>query len=93
MTFFLAMTLYPSVQKKAQEELDRVIGSSRLPIAADKESLPYIHAVMLETHRWHPVTPMGLPHTSDAEDVCNGYRIPKGAMLLPNTWYATPRCC
>ncbi|KAJ4289086.1 hypothetical protein N0V90_011428 [Kalmusia sp. IMI 367209] len=89
MTFFLAMTLYPEVQKKAQEELDRVIGIGRLAVAADKDSLPYINAVMLETHRWHPVTPMGLPHTSDAEDVCKGYRIPKGAMLLANTWWFT----
>ncbi|KAF1976591.1 cytochrome P450 [Bimuria novae-zelandiae CBS 107.79] len=89
MTFFLAMTLYPDVQKRAQEELDRVIGSSRLPVAADKDSLPYIHAVMLETHRWHPVTPMGLPHMCDADDVCQGYRIPKGAILLPNTWWFT----
>ncbi|KAJ4354314.1 uncharacterized protein N0V89_006048 [Didymosphaeria variabile] len=87
MTFFLAMTLYPNVQKKAQEELDRVIGAGRLPVAADKDSLPYTYAIMLETHRWHPILPMGLPHTSDAEDVCKGYRIPKGSILLPNTWY------
>ncbi|KAL1599850.1 hypothetical protein SLS60_007655 [Paraconiothyrium brasiliense] len=89
MTFFLAMTLYPDVQKKAQEELDSVIGAERLPVAADKDNLPYVYAVMLETHRWHPVLPMGLPHTSDAEDVCKGYRIPKGAILLPNTWWYT----
>ncbi|KAF2178916.1 cytochrome P450 [Zopfia rhizophila CBS 207.26] len=89
MTFFLAITLNLEVQKKAQEELDRVIGGNRLPVAADKDSLPYIHAVMLETHRWHPVLPMGLPHASTAEDVCNGYRIPKGALVLPNTWWFT----
>ena len=87
MTFFLAMNAFPEVQKKAQEELDRVIGSGRLPVSADRDNLPYIMAVMKETHRWHPVAPMGLPHTSTAEDVCQGYRIPKGAMLMPNTWY------
>ena len=38
--FFLAMSLYPEVQKKAQEEIDRVIGPSRLPNAADREKLP-----------------------------------------------------
>jgi cytochrome P450 len=41
MTFFLAMTLFPEVQKQAQEELDRVVGE-RLPVSADRESLPYI---------------------------------------------------
>lgn len=86
MTFFLAMTVFPEVQKKAQEELDRVIGSSRLPVSADRAKLPYIEAIMKETHRWHPVLPMGLPHASIEEDVCRGYRIPKGAVLLPNNW-------
>ncbi|KAF2136512.1 uncharacterized protein K452DRAFT_322394 [Aplosporella prunicola CBS 121167] len=89
MTFFLAMTLYPDVQKKAQEELDRVVGSSRLPVSADCANLPYIEAIMKETHRWHPVVPMGIPHSSTQEDVCRGYRIPKGAALLPNTWWFT----
>ncbi|KAF2260004.1 O-methylsterigmatocystin oxidoreductase [Lojkania enalia] len=89
MTFFLAMTVFPEVQKKAQEELDRVIGSSRLPVSADRERLPYIEAIMKETHRWHPVLPMGLPHSSTEEDACRGYRIPKGAILLPNNWYFT----
>ncbi|KAF2702973.1 cytochrome P450, partial [Pleomassaria siparia CBS 279.74] len=89
MTFFLAMMVFPDVQRKAQEELDHVIGGSRLPVSADRDDLPYIMATMKETHRWHPVAPMGLPHTSTAEDTCNGYRIPKGAMLMPNTWWFT----
>lgn len=80
------MLLYPDVLKKAQEELDRVIGSDRLPVSADFSNLPYIEAIMKETHRWHPIIPMGIPHTSTEEDVCRGYRIPKGAMLLPNIW-------
>ncbi|KAF1849093.1 O-methylsterigmatocystin oxidoreductase [Cucurbitaria berberidis CBS 394.84] len=89
MTFFLAISIFPEVQKKAQEELDRVIGNSRLPVSADRESLPYIEAVMKETHRWHLVLPMGLPHSSVEEDICRGYRIPKGAILLPNNWHFT----
>jgi cytochrome P450 len=88
MTFFLAMTLFPEVQKKAQEELDTVLGS-RLPISADRENLPYIWAVVQETHRWHPVAPMALPHVATKEDVVRGYRIPQGAMLLPNNWWFT----
>ncbi|KFY66563.1 hypothetical protein V496_01988 [Pseudogymnoascus sp. VKM F-4515 (FW-2607)] len=89
MTFFLAMSVFPEVQKKAEEELDRVIGSHRLPISADRDYLPYIMAVMKETHRWHPVGPMGVPHASTAEDTCRGYRIPKGSILFPNTWWFT----
>ncbi|KAF2111242.1 cytochrome P450 [Lophiotrema nucula] len=89
MTFFLAVTVFPEVQKKAQEELDRVIGGSRLPVAADKPRLPYIEAIMKEVHRWHPVLPMGLPHSSIEEDVCRGYRVPKDSVLLPNNWFFT----
>jgi hypothetical protein len=83
MTFFLVMSLFPDVQKRAQEELDRVVGNSRLPVSFDKPSLPYIWATVQETHRWHPVVPMAIPHMSSREDEIRGYRIPQGALLLP----------
>ncbi|KAF2032730.1 cytochrome P450 [Setomelanomma holmii] len=89
MIFFLAMMQFPDVQKKAQEELDRVIGHRGLPVSSDKESLSYLEAVVRETHRWHPVAPMAIPHTSSEEATYRGYRIPKGAMLMPNTWWFT----
>ncbi|KAL5382560.1 hypothetical protein DPSP01_006400 [Paraphaeosphaeria sporulosa] len=88
MTFFLAIARFPDVQTKAQEELDRVIGD-RLPVSADRNQLPYIRALVSETHRWHPVAPMALPHASTKDDVINGYRIPKGSLLLPNNWWFT----
>lgn len=55
----MAMALYPEVQRKAQEELDRVIGRDRLPEFSDQSSLPYIMAVVKETMRWQLVTPLG----------------------------------
>jgi cytochrome P450 len=88
MVFFLAMMLFPSVQKSAQEELDRVLGD-RLAVSADREALPYIWALVLEIHRWHTVGPMGLPHTTTKEDFVRGYRIPKGAIILSNIWWFT----
>jgi len=42
----------PEVQKKAQEELSRVIGNGRLPVPADRAVLPYIDAIVKETYRW-----------------------------------------
>lgn len=86
MTFFLAMMVFPDVQVKAQAVIDRVIGSARLPSNADRAKLPYIEAIVKETHRWHQVLPMCVPNASTEEDVCRGYRIPKGAVLLPNNW-------
>lgn len=80
------MILFPDVQKKAQEEIDRVVGTNRLPTIADRLALPYIEAVVKEVLRWHPVAPMALPHTSTEEDVIDGYSIPKGSILLANVW-------
>ncbi|EWZ79807.1 hypothetical protein FOWG_16135 [Fusarium oxysporum f. sp. lycopersici MN25] len=85
-TFFLAMTLFPEAQKKAQYEIDEVIGRDRLPTLSDRQSLPYVNALVKEVLRWHPVGPMCLPHTTSQDDVIDGYLIPKGAMILPNIW-------
>ncbi|OJJ77731.1 hypothetical protein ASPBRDRAFT_36992 [Aspergillus brasiliensis CBS 101740] len=87
--FFMAMALNPTVQKKAQEEIDRVVGTSRLPDLSDQDSLPYINAVVQEVFRWHPVTPLSVSHASSEEDIFNGYYIPKGAILVPNVWAFT----
>jgi len=84
--FFLAMTAFPAVQRKAQEEIDRNVGTGRLPGFQDRQNLPYIDAIVKEVLRWHPVAPMGLPHMTTEDDICEGYLIPKGALLLPNIW-------
>ncbi|GJJ08744.1 hypothetical protein Clacol_002963 [Clathrus columnatus] len=85
-SFILAMVLYPEVQKKAQEELDGVVGASRLPLFEDRPKLPYINAIVKEVLRWFPVIPTGIPHVTTEEDVYAGYRIPKGSIIIPNTW-------
>jgi len=86
-TFFLAMTLHPEAQKRAQAELDVVVGD-RLPTFADKASLPYVMALMKEVLRWIPVLPMAVPHRAVNSDQYKGYFIPAGASILGNTWYA-----
>ena len=50
-TFVLAMLLFPEVQQRAQEEIDRVVGADRLPDYEDRDRLPYIMSVMTETLR------------------------------------------
>lgn len=85
-TFFLMMALTPEVQIKAQDEIDRVVGTGRLPTLADRNRLPYVSAVVKEVFRWHPVVPMGVPHMSTADDMYDGYYIPKGSILMPNIW-------
>ena len=58
-SFFLAMTIYPEAQKKAQLEIDSVC-HGRLPDFSDYDSLPYVHAVVKELLRWHPVAPLSM---------------------------------
>ena len=48
---FLAMALYPKVQKEAQAEIDTVVGPHRFPDIEDRPSLPYINAVVKELMR------------------------------------------
>lgn len=84
--FVLEMVLYPEVQKKAQAEIDSVVGTSRFPTFADRENLPYVDALVKEVLRWHPVGPMGLPHLTTKPDEYNGYFIPENSLLIPHMW-------
>lgn len=86
---YLSMSMNPDVQRKAQEEIDRVVRTTRMPTFSDRANLPYLNAIVLEVQRWHPIVPMGLPHAAGIEDSLNGYRIPQGALLMPNVWWYT----
>ncbi|KAF7374578.1 O-methylsterigmatocystin oxidoreductase [Mycena sanguinolenta] len=88
-SFFLAMALYPDIQKKAQTEIDIVIGTDRLPEFEDRPSLPFVEALYREVMRWKPVAPLGVAHASTADDVYNGYFIPKGTTVISNIWAMT----
>jgi hypothetical protein len=84
--WMLAMVTYPDVQKRAQEELDSVVGRTRIPTFADIPDLPYIRAMVKEALRWRPVDPLGLPHLSAEDDWYNGMFIPKGSIMIANVW-------
>lgn len=87
--FFLAMSLHPEVQRRAQADIDRVVGRTRLPTHNDRASLPYLNAIVEEALRYHPIGVFAIPHAADKESFINGYRIPQGAVLLPNVWHFT----
>jgi cytochrome P450 len=56
--FVQAMLLYPEAQRKAQVQIDQVVGSARMPTMDDAPNLPYIRSIMKETLRTslHPYT-------------------------------------
>lgn len=84
--FFLAMVQFPEAQKKAQCELDMVIGPDRLPEFADRDALPYVRALVKEVMRWHSVAPTAIAHRTVDKDEYKGYRIPAGSIIVPNSW-------
>ncbi|KAH8431937.1 cytochrome P450 [Aspergillus melleus] len=85
--FVQAMLLFPEVQRRAQAEIDQVVGPNRLPVMDDLSQLPYIRACMKETLRWMPTAILGaVPHAVTQDDEYMGYLIPKGAGILHNVW-------
>ncbi|KAL4957075.1 cytochrome P450 [Aspergillus filifer] len=83
------MSLYPEVQRKAQNELDAVLGPAILSTFADRPRLPYIEALVKESLRWHTVAPVGIPHMCTKDDIYEGLRIPGSAIVMANIWAFT----
>lgn len=83
----LAFLIFPEVLQKAQEEIDRIVGSDRLPGFEDRHDLPYVDNIIKEAWRWNPVGPMGLAHRSEEDIVHGEFFIPKGSYLLPSLWW------
>ncbi|KAJ5199660.1 Cytochrome P450 [Penicillium cf. griseofulvum] len=72
--------------KKAQQQLDEVVGKDRLPSFEDRTKLAYIDAIVSETLRWRPVSPQGVPHFTKTEDEYMGYHIPANSIVLPSAF-------
>ncbi|TBU32655.1 cytochrome P450 [Dichomitus squalens] len=81
-----ASSLYAGGADTAHAEIEAVIGNDRLPTAEDRENLPYVNAVFLETLRWNNVAPLGIPHRLIEDDVHDGYYLPKGTTVITNLW-------
>ncbi|KAG9101404.1 cytochrome P450 1B1 [Ceratobasidium sp. 370] len=86
---YAAMLLFPDVQAKAQQEIDTVIGTSRLPTIDDQAFLPYVGRLVQEVLRWQPVTPTAIPHVCAEDNEYRGYLFPRGAIVFGNLWAMT----
>jgi len=89
MSFVLCMVLHPEIFKKAQKEIDQVIGNDRLVDFDDRNSLPYFNSVLKEVLRWGCPVPLGVPHHLTEDDTYRGYFLPKDSTVLFNTWAIT----
>jgi len=54
------MALHQDIQKQAQEEIEMVVGSNRLPTFEDRDSMPFVNAIVKEVLRWQSVIPLGM---------------------------------
>lgn len=86
MLFVLYLMQNPDAQRKGQEEVDRVVGKDRLPDWQDIPNLTYANLILQETYRMNPLSPLGIPHASIADDVYKGMFIPKGTTIYQNVW-------
>ena len=80
------MVAHPEYQRRAQAELDAVVGRSRVPTFSDISSLPYMQAMVKEVLRWRPPFAFSIPHSTMEDDWYEGMFIPKGTTCLPNLW-------
>ncbi|KAG1724553.1 cytochrome P450 [Suillus lakei] len=82
----MAAAIHTDAQARVQEELDNVVGGSRLPTFDDLEMLPQVTAFMLESLRWRPVSLGGFAHRATKDIIWKNYIIPAGATVIGNHW-------
>nr|UYD62317.1 cytochrome P450 [Leptographium qinlingense (nom. inval.)] len=84
--FIQALLVFPDVQPKIQEEVDRVVGPHRMPTIDDYDNMPYVRCCIKESLRWMPTVILGVPHAVTCEDYYKGWRIPNGSTIINNVW-------
>ncbi|KAI1261966.1 putative O-methylsterigmatocystin oxidoreductase [Xylariaceae sp. FL1019] len=86
----LGLLQSPAARAKTRAELEEVIGVDengdllRLPTFEDRPQLQYLENIIRETTRWQPLSPLGVPHATLADDEYKGYHIPAGSVVYPN---------
>ncbi|KAJ4312240.1 hypothetical protein N0V94_007542 [Neodidymelliopsis sp. IMI 364377] len=86
LTFIKILGAYPEILKRAQTEVDTLCGSQRPPQPQDLDKLQYLRACWFEILRWRPAVGVNLPRVLDADDTFRGWHLPKGTVVLQNTW-------
>ncbi|KAH9952213.1 cytochrome P450 [Amylocystis lapponica] len=97
--FIFSMVLHPNVMTRAQQEIDDIVGTDRLPEFSDREKLSYVECVLQEVMRCRSMPRIGVPHRTLEDDMYNGMFIPKGtlvfasarSMALDEVTYRNPR--
>jgi len=85
--FAMAELLHnPDIMKRAQQEVDKVVGKEKVVEESHISKLPYILAIMKETLRLHTVAPLLVPRRPSQTTVVGGFTIPKDSKIFINVW-------
>ncbi|KAK4803901.1 hypothetical protein SAY86_003718 [Trapa natans] len=76
----------PTCLSKVRKETERIIGGGRAVQESDIPNLPYLQAVVKETFRMHPPTPLLVPRMAREDTEIMGFTIPRGAQVLINAY-------
>ncbi|KAF5196840.1 Cytochrome p450, partial [Thalictrum thalictroides] len=71
-------------KRRAQEEINSIIGKDRLVDASDIEKLVYLQAIVKETLRLYPPAPLSTQHEAIEDCTVAGYHVPAGTWLITN---------
>ncbi len=77
---------HPKIMKRAQEELDTIMGRTRPLLMSDLPNLPYLHALIKKNFRLHPPLPLGVPHLNAKDVQILNYKIPANTTVIVNIW-------
>jgi len=76
----------PAVMKRAQDEIQQVLGKDSQIQESDIRKLPYLQAIIKETLRLHPPTVFLLPRKAETDVELYGHIVPRNAQILVNLW-------
>jgi len=76
------MLMYPDIQEKVHQELDRVFGKGNTPMASERHNTPYIEAVLHEVQRKGNISNIATHHKAGSDATVGGYFIPKGTLIF-----------
>ncbi|XP_040204234.1 cytochrome P450 2K4-like [Rana temporaria] len=78
----LFMIKYPNIQKKVQDEIQKVLDTAQ-PRVEHRKQMPYTDAVIHEILRCSDVTPGSVVRATSQDVKFRGYFIPKGTTVIP----------
>ncbi|KAF6172572.1 hypothetical protein GIB67_007085 [Kingdonia uniflora] len=74
------------VVEKARDEMDNYIGRERQVEEADITNLPYLQAILKESMRLYPGSPLLLPHEAMENCTIGGFNVTAGTRVMVNAW-------